>query len=254
MKRFNALTTSSTTVPKDSATTKRRRTIDATPAAAPEFRRAAILLHAYTKHSGDFWRLAGPDNVEKRVEIMSALLGKRVAKKAAGLTAIRDLFYSHIGANAWTVTSQADKDAKFSVWLSDFCDGKAPETNVPTPSAPIPRTSAPASMPIKATVRYDNALARTAASLPIATVSFLMSRVDGMKPLESPEDVRMQFAQWCDAAERDAEFSDWRRAWESFAAQLVAEPASPALPPPTLEPLPFSPPVDIIADALTAFA
>lgn len=60
-------------------------------------REAARLLHVYTKGNNDCLDLAGQYNSEKRQEIMSLLLGKKVPKSLATCGGLTRVFCEVIG-------------------------------------------------------------------------------------------------------------------------------------------------------------
>lgn len=238
--RFNPLTSTTaaavaiaTPAPKPKRTAADRRA-----APAGNFREAAVLLHSYTGHTGDFWRLMGPANVGARQQIMSKLMGRKVAQKDCGITVIRDLFHDHIGAAQWERTCDADRDAKFAVWLNDFIAGKAPETNVPTPTRPEDYSAEPmhgGHVTVEAAAHGTSGgrskgesnhvtvtqppgaprtlLAQTAQRVPPATYAAMLAGDDGDAAEIDGDEARRMFVVWCD--ENDT-FADWRAAFAAF--------------------------------------
>jgi len=71
-------------------------------------REALRLLGVYTSNIFDFWRLAGPNNAKMRTAVMSALLGRKVPQKDAGVNAMRDAFYGFARPAGATLSAQCE--------------------------------------------------------------------------------------------------------------------------------------------------
>jgi hypothetical protein len=76
---------------------------------------AADLVRRHTGGSCNLSDLAGPRNVDRRREIMSALAGTRVPVSACGVTALRSTLHAVAEIKG---TCAADADAKFATWCA----------------------------------------------------------------------------------------------------------------------------------------
>ena len=222
MKRFDPLKGCTTDVntPAPAPATKPKPAAKKRSEKVPEtgdFKQAATLLHAHTGHTGDFWRLMGPSHKATRQQIMTALMGRKIPQDECGLTVLRDLFHQHVGVSAWEITCDADRDAKFAVWLRDFLAGKAPAKNAPTPVRPAdyadepkhggrPSDTPPAHVTVTQPAAFTSPVALAAMRVPLATFVVLTPGLT----TDDAEAHRFAFAFWC---EQHAEsFSDWRKA------------------------------------------
>ena len=78
--------------------------------------KAVYLLGAYTHGRYDIMGgLAGDARAQQRVQIMSILQGKKVARAQAGVTAIRAMFYDLAGV-AGTGDCNAQRETAFVAW------------------------------------------------------------------------------------------------------------------------------------------
>lgn len=88
----------------------------------PQVKDAIKLLGVYTAGSFDVWMLAGSSKATCRAHVMSALYGRKVPQREAGVTAMREAFhalaFNHDAPNFKAAECLAAREEAFTSWAA----------------------------------------------------------------------------------------------------------------------------------------